>query len=348
MAMLFPLFPPLPEDNLVPATVTEEFILDLKDRVILGEEISYEDALSLVHLEDEHLLKSLFSAAREITFFYHSDKAHLCSLMNAKSYLCGEDCAFCAQSVRYATEATRYELVSSDAMVETAKKNEAQGIKTFCIVTSGASLNNEEFEHILDAVRRLKKETNLHIDGSLGFLTPERVKRLKEAGMRRFNDNLQTSREYYTNIVSTHSYDTRLQTLDYLKQEGMDLCSGGIFGMGESKEDRIKLAFELKQYAPECVPVNILNPRLGTPLEHTPKIDPKEVVKTIAVYRFILPKSNIKLAGGREQGLGEHQVLALRAGANGMITGGYLTTDGNSFEADKALLREAGLEPAED
>ena len=328
--------------------VTTEFISDLRDRVILGEEISYEEAFSLIQIEDEALLQGLFNAAREITHFYHSNQAHLCSLMNAKSYLCGEDCAFCSQSVRYETGVSRYELASSEAILETAKKHESQGIKNFCLVTSGASLNEDEFEHILESVRRLKHETKLNIDGSLGFLTPERVVRLKEAGMRRFNDNLQSSREFYDKIVSTHSYDTRLETLDYLREEGMDLCSGGILGMGESREDRVKLAFELKKYAPECMPVNVLNPRPGTPLEHAPKIDPQEVVKTIAVYRFILPKSNIKLAGGREEGLGEHQVTALRAGANGMITGGYLTTGGNSFEMDKALLKEAGLRVAED
>ena len=328
--------------------VTEEFISGLKDRVLLGEEISFDEALALIYIDEEGLFNTLVRAAREITLFYHSNQAHLCSLINAKSYLCGEDCAFCAQSVRFDTGVRRYELLSSDAILEAAKQNEAQGIRNFCIVTSGGSLNQEEFEHILEVVRRLKRETKLNIDGSLGFLTPERTQKLKEAGMRRFNDNLQTSREFYSKIVSTHTYDTRLATLDYLREGGMDLCSGGILGMGESREDRVKLAFELKKYQPECVPMNVLNPRPGTPLENTPKIDSKEVVKTIAVYRFILPKSNIKLAGGRETGLGEDQLLALKAGANGMITGGYLTTGGNSFEMDKALLKEAGLEVRED
>ncbi len=328
--------------------VTEESVADLKDRVILGEEISYDEALALIHIEEDRLFNELVRSAREITFFYHSNQAHLCSLINAKSYLCGEDCAFCAQSVRFETGAARYELLSSDAILEAAKKNEALGIKNFCIVTSGGSLNENEFEHILKTVQQLKVETKLNIDGSLGFLTPERAQKLKEAGMRRFNDNLQSSREFYPNIVSTHSYDKRLETLDFLRQEGMDLCSGGILGMGESREDRVKMAFELKRYNPECVPVNILNPRPGTPLENVPKLDPKEAIKTIAVFRFILPKSNIKLAGGREVNLGEDQLLALKAGANGMVTGGYLTTGGNSFQMDKVLLQEAGYEIAND
>ncbi|PIQ85762.1 MAG: biotin synthase BioB [Candidatus Omnitrophica bacterium CG11_big_fil_rev_8_21_14_0_20_45_26] len=326
--------------------LTEALISDLKDRILLGEEISFDEAMALIEIEDDALFEKLMTSAREITLFYHSNFAHLCSLINAKSNLCAEDCHFCTQSVHFKTDADRYHLLPPNTILEAAKINESQGINTFCLVTSGGSLNDQEFEQILDTVRLLKKHTQLHIDGSLGFLTPERARRLKEAGLRRFNNNLQSSREFYKKIVTTHTYDTRLETLDFLKQEGMDLCSGGILGMGESREDRMKLAFELKPYKPECLPINILSPRKGTPLEAAPKIDPKEIIKTIAVYRFILPKSNIKLAGGREAGLGGYQALALRAGANGMITGGYLTTSGNSFEQDQALLKEAGLEMA--
>lgn len=325
-------------------SVTESFIYDLRDKVLIGQDISSEEALSLIQIEEENLFQALLKAAREITLFFNSNQAHLCSLINAKSYMCGEDCGFCSQSVRYETDATRYELLSSAAILESAKKNEAIGIQNFCIVTSGGSLNEQEFEHILETVRILKRETKLNIDGSLGFLSSERVQKLKQAGMRRFNDNLQTSREFYPKIVSTHTYDKRLETLDFLRQEGMDLCSGGILGMGETREDRVYMAFELKKYSPECVPVNILNPRPGTPLENVPRIDPREVIKTIAVFRFILPKSNIKLAGGREVNLGEDQLLAFKAGANGVVTGGYLTTGGNSFETDKELLHKAGYD----
>lgn len=329
-------------------TISREFITDLKDQVLLGAEISFDDALQLIHIEEDKLLSVLCGAAREITHFFNSNQAHLCSLVNAKSYMCGEDCAFCSQSARFNTNVERYDLLSSEEILKAAKKVEANGVNNFCIVTSGGSLNEKEFEQIIDTVKLLKKETSLNIDGSLGFLTAEKVQRLKEAGMRRFNDNLQTSRDFYSNIVSTHTYDTRLETLDFLKQEGMDLCSGGILGMGETREDRVKMAFDLKKYHPECVPVNILNPRPGTPLEHAPKIETKEVIKTIAVFRFILPKSNIKLAGGREVNLGAEQLAAFKAGANGVVTGGYLTTQGNSFEIDRELLKSAGYEIAND
>lgn len=323
---------------------TDALIETLKRRVLEGGEISFDDACALINIEDEPLYQRLIDAAHEITLFFNSTQAHLCSLINAKSHLCHEDCGFCSQSVKFKTEAPSYPLLSAEEIVRSAKIVEVQGISNYCIVTSGGSLNDAEFEQILQAVKRLKAETALNIDGSLGFLTPERVRRLKEAGMRRFNDNLQSSREFYTNIVSTHTYDARLETLKYLQEEGMDLCSGGILGMGETREDRVKLAFELKRFQPECMPVNILNPRPGTPLEHAPKIDPKEVIKAIAVYRFILPKSNIKLAGGREMNLGEAQPLALKAGANGLVSGGYLTTGGNSFQTDIAMLKDAGYD----
>jgi biotin synthase len=170
------------------------------------------------------------------------------------------------------------------------------------------------------------------------------VKRLKEVGVRRFNSNLQTSREHYSNIVSTHSYDTRLETLKALIEGGMEICSGGILGMGETREDRIKLAFELKPYAPHCLPMNILNPMAGTPLENQSPADPIEMVKTIAVFRFIHPRSNIKLAGGREKNLGSYyQEKALKGGANGLIVGGYLTTEGNPMQDDFEMLKRAGF-----
>ena len=170
------------------------------------------------------------------------------------------------------------------------------------------------------------------------------MERLREAGLRRFNSNLQTSREFYPEIVSTHSYDKRLETLEYLKEGELEMCSGGILGMGETSSDRVKMAFELKRFRPECVPMNVLNPRPGTPLENAPKIENFEILKTIAVYRFILPKSNIKLAGGREISLGAEQDKALQGGANGLIVGGYLTTAANPVHDDLEMLRRSGYE----
>lgn len=324
--------------------ITQSTISELKDRVLKGGEITFEEALGLLEIQDSELLDILRNAAHEITLAFNSNKAGLCSLINAKSYLCGEDCGFCAQSVRFETSVARYELLEPEIIIGAAKKAERQGAQNFCLVTSGGALSDDEFNRILVIVKQLKKETKLGIDGSLGFLTPERVVQLKEAGLRRFNSNLQSSREFYPEIVSTHSYDKRIETLEYLREEGLEMCSGGILGMGESREDRVKMAFELKRFSPECLPINVLNPRPGTPLEHAPKIENNEILKTIAVYRFILPKSNIKLAGGREISLGSEQNKALQGGANGLIVGGYLTTAANPVHEDLELLRRTGYE----
>jgi len=323
------------------------FIQDLKDRVLEGGEITFDEAMRLIEIDDPGAFDALLAAAREISFHFNSDEPGLCSLINAKSYLCGEDCGFCAQSVRFDTRVDRYQLMPVDEVVERAKEFERKGAKNFCVVTSGGALSDEEFEHILKIYGRLRRETGMNLDGSLGFLTPEKVERLKEAGVRRFNNNLQSSREFYPKIVSTHTYDTRLETMKMLQEGNMEICSGGILGMGETREDRVKLAFELKPFQPHCLPMNVLNPRPGTPLEAQPKPDPREMVKTVAVFRFIHPKSNIKLAGGREINLGDrYQQMALEGGANGLIIGGYLTTEGNPMEEDFKMLTRAGFRPA--
>ncbi len=323
-----------------------EWIKEMKDRVLQGEELLFEDAMRLIEIEnDSEEFHALLAGAREITFHYNAEEPGLCSLINAKSNLCGEDCGFCSQSVRFDTRVDTYNLMPVDEVVNRAKEFEKRGAQNFCVVTSGGALTDAEFEKVLEMYRRLDAETSMNLDGSLGFLTPERVQRLKEAGVRRFNNNLQSSREFYPKIVSTHTYDKRIETLKHLQEGNMEICSGGILGMGETREDRIKLAFELKPYAPHCLPMNILNPRPGTPLQDEPKPDPLEMIKTIAVYRFIHPRSNIKLAGGRELNLGEkYQEMALQGGANGLIIGGYLTTDGNPVQTDIAMLERSGFE----
>jgi len=324
-----------------------DLIDTLKKRVIEGGEVLFEEAMKLMEIEkNTPEFQQLLDASREITFHFNSTEPGLCSLVNAKSYLCGEDCGFCAQSVRFDTRVNRYKMMSVEEVVEAAKEFEKRGAHNFCIVTSGGELTDEEFEQVIQTFERLGKETTMKLDGSLGFLTAERVERLKQAGVRRFNNNLQSSREFYPKIVSTHTYDKRIETLKLLQEGNMEICSGGILGMGETPEDRIKLAFELKPYEPHCLPMNILNPRPGTPLENQPKPDPLEMVKTIAVYRFIHPKANIKLAGGREINLGDfYQEMALKGGANGLIIGGYLTVDGNPIKQDFEMLLRSGFTP---
>ena len=322
------------------------WIDDLKKAVLEGKEISKEDAMRLMSLETKADIAYLQKASHEITVQFNGKTPGLCSLINAKSNLCGEDCGFCSQSVRFDTKVDQYGLMKPEEVLKRAKDFESKGAHNFCVVTSGGALTEEEFDQVIEIYKLLKAETSMNLDGSLGFLTPERVQRLKEVGVRRYNDNLQTSRKHYPKIVSTHTYDKRLETLEMLKNGDMELCSGGILGMGESREDRVDFAFELKPYNPHCLPMNVLNPRPGTPLEDQKPEDPLEIIKTIAVFRFIHPKSNIKLAGGREINLSlDEQEGALAGGANGLIVGGYLTTDGNPFTKDMEMLKRAGYEP---
>lgn len=316
----------------------------LKTRVLSGGKISYEEALQLASIQDPATIDFLLECAREIALHFCSNAPDLCSLVNAKSYLCSEDCGFCSQSSHYKTGVTRYPLMSADEVVKRGKQCEDSGIQSFCVVTSGETLNDKEFEQVLETFQRLSAETGLRLDGSLGNLTSEQIRKLKKAGLRRFNHNLQGSREFYPKIVSTHTYDERMETLVFLKENEVEICSGGILGMGETMEDRIKLAFELEPYEPRCLPVNILNPRPGTPLQDQKPIHPTETLKTIAIYRFIHPKANIKLAGGRELNLGIYfQEKALHGGANGLVVGGYLTTGGNPLEEDLDTLKRAGF-----
>jgi biotin synthase len=320
------------------------FIQDLKSRVLAGEKITPDEALRLSLIQDSSTLDLLLSTAYEITTLLRPPQADLCSLVNAKSYLCSEDCGFCSQSAHYKTGVKRYPLMSPEEILKEAKKCEANGVQSFCVVTSGETLNDAEFEQVRETFQLLSEKTGLRLDGSLGNLTAEQIRKLRSAGMRRFNHNLQCSREFYPTIVSTHTYDERMETLKFLKANEVEVCSGGIFGMGETQGDRIRLAFELKPYDLHCLPINILNPRPGTPLEGQQAMDPAEVVKTVAIFRFIHPQANIKLAGGRELNLGVYfQEKALRGGANGFVVGGYLTTAGNPLQEDLAMLRRSGF-----
>jgi len=320
------------------------FIQELKARVFAGGDITFDEALRLGAIKDSGTLDLLSGAAHEITKKFRPSQPDLCSLVNAKSYLCSEDCGFCSQSSHYKTGVKRYPLMKPEEVLEQAKKSEARGVQSFCVVTSGETLNDAEFEQVLATFHLLSRETRLRLDGSLGNLTAEQIRKLRAAGMRRFNHNLQCSREFYPEIVSTHTYDERMETLEFLKENGVEVCSGGILGMGETQKDRIRLAFELKPFNPHCFPVNILNPRPGTPMEGKQAIAPEEVVKTVAIFRFIHPTANIKLAGGREMNLGIYfQEKALRGGANGFVVGGYLTTAGNPIQEDLDMLRHSGF-----
>ncbi|MBU1862446.1 MAG: biotin synthase BioB [Candidatus Omnitrophica bacterium] len=314
------------------------------ERIIQGGSITEGEALHLFSIEQNDELNSLIDTAHEVFLKKCSKRADLCSLINAKSGRCREDCSFCAQSGHYNVEVAEYPLLDVKKIVYQAIEAQAIGAHRFCIVTSGGRLSVEDFEKVLTAFKEIKKKTNLSLDGSLGVVGDSEIQKLKEIGVVRYNHNLETSEAFFPRICTTHTFRDRYETVSRLKRHGLEVCCGGVIGLGEGWEDRVSLAFSLKKLGVDCVPINILNPRPGTPLAGHEKLSVEEIIKTISIFRLILPTVVIKIAGGREVNLGDAQGLALRAGANGIIVGGYLTTAGNPVEKDLELIKAAGLE----
>ncbi len=313
------------------------------DRVLEGGEITFEEAKRFIEFDTWPEVLELASHATRIREKFTGNDVDLCALVNAKSGQCAENCGFCSQSGHHNTGVTTYPLMDPDQIVARAKQAKEFGAKRFCIVTATRGLSDKDLPVLCEAVRRVKEETGLVPECSLGFVTDEQLSQLKAAGMTRYNHNLETAESNFPNICTTHTYQDRLNTLKQLKKQGLEICSGGILGLGESREERIRLAFELAEFEVECAPINVLNPRPGTPLAGTTPPDPLEVIKTIAVFRFILPKSKLELGGGREVNLRDFQSLAFLAGANSLIIGGYLTTSGRQPANDVRMLQDLGF-----
>jgi biotin synthase len=300
------------------------------------------DVLPLLGTKGPDIL-DLAAVANRVREEFNGNEIDLCSLLNVKSGRCSEDCVFCAQSAHYKTEAPVYPLMDMNRIVEEAREAQKKGTGRFCLITSGRELNDKEFETILRALDQIRKETTLDLDCSLGTLSEERAEALKKVGVTRYNHNLETAESHFSKICTTHSFQDRVKTVAVLKDRGFSVCCGGIIGLGESPQQRLELAFSLRQLGIDCIPFNILNPRPGTPLERSESVPPIEIIKTIALFRLILPKGTIKIAGGREANLRDLQSLALLAGANGLILGNYLTTLGRSAEDDLAMGRDLGF-----
>ena len=321
-----------------------ELILKVRSEVLRNDPISYDDALTLTGISDA-FIPYLSATANEVRQKFAGNTIESCALSNIKSGNCSEDCKFCAQSGHYKTETPVYPQITAEDMVQQAKSAEAMGATEFCMVSSGWGATNEkEFQVVLEAVRRIRSETGLFVDCSLGFLTGEQMARLKEAGLYRNNHNLEASRGYFEKICTTHTFEERMNHVQMVGHYGIHPCSGGILGMGETPKDRIDLAFDLKKLKAECVPINILNPRPGTPLGNVEPMAPLEIIKYIALYRLILPTSTLKIAGGREVNLRDLQAMALQAGANGLILGNYLTTMGRNPERDIQMMKDLGFD----
>ena len=318
-------------------------IHDVADRILDGGTITLPEAERFIEFEGWPEILELASEATRIRERFVGDEVDLCALVNAKSGQCSEDCKFCSQSAHWTTGVPNYPLMDPNQIVERAKQAKAFGAKRFCIVTATRGLSDRDLPAVCEAVRRVKEEAGLVPECSLGFVTDHQLEELKAAGMTRYNHNLETAQSHFPNICTAHTYQDRLNTLRMLRKHGLEICSGGILGLGESRRERIELAFALAELDVECAPINVLNARPGTPLESHQAPQPKEVIKTISVFRYILPRSRLELGGGREVNLRDFQAMAFLAGANSVIIGGYLTTRGRQPGQDMQLLKDLGF-----
>ena len=318
-----------------------EFIDSCMKKVVNGNSISLEEAERLI--STNNVIK-LADCANFITKKFNEESVDVESLINAKSGNCPEDCSFCAQSTFYETGITKYPLLPDKTIIEKAREAEIHGAASFCLVCAYREPSKNDFEKICRVIEKLRKEVQLDINVSLGFMTQERAQRLKSLGVKRYNHNLETSESFFSKICKTHDFSDRIKTARIVKSAGLELCCGGIIGMGETTRQRIELAFSISSLEPDEVPINILIPRKGTPKQlDNCSIHPIDIISTIAVWRFIMPRTILKIAGGREIYFSDGGKLALQAGANGIITGGYLTTNGNAPNKDIQMIRGIGL-----
>jgi biotin synthase len=319
------------------------FLRKLVDRIKDGGEIKRDEAIKLLNTSREDLLY-LFQAALSVRRFFNGEKVFICGIVNAKSGSCSEDCSFCSQSSLHKTTINRHSLLSLEELLERAEDSYKNSNRCVGFVTSGASLNDREFSRILEAVKILKAKGRI-VCASLGVLGKERAAALKKAGLLRYNHNLETSPGHFPAICTSHKFQDRLTTVSILKTAGIQVCSGGIWGVGESPEERIELAFILKELEVDSLPVNILNPIPGTKIfgKQLP-LKPLEILKMIAIYRLILPRVELKICGGRELNLRSLQPLIFLSGANGFIAGNYLTTSGQAADKDYEMIEDLELE----
>ncbi|WP_128477540.1 biotin synthase BioB [Halorussus pelagicus] len=324
---------------------------DAVARVIDGERLDRRDALALL----AQPVEDLAPAADYVRAYYGDDTVDACSIVNAKAGNCAEDCGFCAQSVHFDTGIDNYGFLGPEEILEAAKRAERDGAQRFGIVVAEKGVSKEkrpdEWDEVIQAIRLVRDETDVEVDASLGILTEEEAEILADEGINHYNHNIETSPNYFPEVVSTHEFEDRVKTLERAKAAGMDLCAGVILGMGEAPTDRVDAALALRDIGVSSLPVNILNPVEGTPMgeDGTADISTEEIIETIAVYRLLHPEARVRLTGGREVNLdADEQHLPFEAGADGMLTGDYLTTEGQSPGDDIEVVERAGLEPNTD
>ena len=308
--------------------------------------VTFDEALALGAISDRDEIAALVERAWEVRRDRFGDSTDLCSLVNAKSGGCAEDCGFCAQS-RYAEADTpMHAMMEPEQMLEHARAAEAAGAHRFCMVTQGQGLSKRDFEKVLAGARLVAEHTNLKRCASIGHISVDRAHKLRDAGIQRVHHNVETARSYYDEVSTTVRYEGRIRTIDATKEAGLETCVGGILNLGETPRQRVEMAFELAGINPTSVPINLLNPRTGTKFGDRELMDPWEVVKWVAIFRLILPDALFRLCGGRVENLGELQPLAVKAGLNGVMMGNFLTTLGVEPAEDRASFEELGLNVA--
>src|ERR671936_570595 len=308
--------------------------------------ITREEALRLGEIEDHAAIEALVDRAWRARVERFADSTDLCSLVNAKSGGCAEDCGFCAQSRFAEAETPMHAMMEPEQILEHAKAAEAAGAHRFCMVTQGQGLGKRDFEKILAGARLVAEHTNLKRCVSVGHISPDRARALKEAGIQRVHHNVETARSYYDEVTTTVRYEGRVRTIEAVREAGLESCVGGILTLGETPRQRVEMAFELAEVEPTSVPINLLNPRPGTKFGDRELIDPWEAVKFIAIFRLILPAALFRLCGGRVENLGELQPLAVKAGLNGVMMGNFLTTLGAEPADDRRMFEDLGLNVA--
>ena len=322
---------------------TLKFIKECQEKVFSGERISADDAKKLFNVPDEDL-KELSKCANEITRDYNGNKVDVEQLNNIKKNACSEDCTFCGQSAFFDTGIETYQLPTPEEVVIKAKKAKEEGAESYCLVAAWKEPSSKDFTDVCKIITEINEKVGISVECSLGFLTKEQAVKLKELKVKRYNHNLETAKSKFPEICTTHTYQDRLDTLEIAREAGLELCTGGIIGLGETREQRMEMTLELARIYPEEVTINILVPVPGTPLELQVNLPNSEITRIFSVIRFLLPESVIKISGGRETNLDDSGEELLQSGANGIITQGYLTMDGNDAQKDRKMIEKIGLE----
>ena len=320
-----------------------ERITQIAEKILNG---SFADRAEIEYLfSSDDSLWDLLYWANQIRQKFFGNKIKVCSIVPGRLGGCNQDCKFCAQSARYESSFKETKTLTDEEIINAAKQAKQKGVSNFGIVYSGKTISEKELVRLEKLIPKIKNEIGINVCGGFGIIDYKQAVRLKKAGMARYNHNLETSRNHFKDIVTTHDYDCRIETVKAAKKAGLGLCTGGIFGIGETDADRIDMALQIKELSVDMVPMNFLHPIAGTPLADMPTMQPSQILRLIALYRFILPKTGIKIAGGRVLNLRDMQSWIFYAGATSILSGNYLTTAGRAVEEDVRMIKDLGLEP---